>query len=135
MARVLLFGAGATGARIARQLRSSGAVDTLEIRTSGVATAAVRPTALLPPPLLLPTPARMCKLLRRATRRFVARTIAQFCVHAVCTRRRRHRPTDSARAGRELVAIMVLKSPVNSSHHSGTVRTCTVHVLNSCSLN
>ena len=32
MARVLLFGAGATGARIARQLRSSGAVDTLEIR-------------------------------------------------------------------------------------------------------
>ena len=32
MARVLLFGAGATGARIARQLRSSGAVDELEIR-------------------------------------------------------------------------------------------------------
>ena len=32
MARVLLFGAGATGARIARQLRSSRVVDTLEIR-------------------------------------------------------------------------------------------------------
>lgn len=32
MGRVLLFGAGATGARIARQLRSSGVVDELEIR-------------------------------------------------------------------------------------------------------
>ena len=32
MARILLFGAGASGARIARQLRSSGAVDELEIR-------------------------------------------------------------------------------------------------------
>ncbi|MEO0492849.1 MAG: hypothetical protein AAF081_05485 [Actinomycetota bacterium] len=32
MARVLLFGAGATGARIARQLRSSGVVDVLEVR-------------------------------------------------------------------------------------------------------
>ncbi|NDH84666.1 MAG: hypothetical protein EBY65_07310, partial [Acidimicrobiia bacterium] len=37
MARVLLFGAGATGARIARQLRASGAVDTLEIRDSNLA--------------------------------------------------------------------------------------------------
>lgn len=32
MARVLLFGAGATGSRIARQLRSSGMVEHLEIR-------------------------------------------------------------------------------------------------------
>lgn len=32
MRRVLLFGAGATGARIARQLRSSGQVDQLEVR-------------------------------------------------------------------------------------------------------
>lgn len=32
MSRVLLFGAGATGARIARQLRSSGVVDALEVR-------------------------------------------------------------------------------------------------------
>ena len=32
MSRVLLFGAGATGARIARQLRSSGEVEELEIR-------------------------------------------------------------------------------------------------------
>lgn len=32
MARVVLFGAGATGARIARQLRSSGAVDLVEVR-------------------------------------------------------------------------------------------------------
>ncbi len=32
MTRVVLFGAGATGARVARQLRSSGRVDTVEIR-------------------------------------------------------------------------------------------------------
>ena len=32
MSRVLLFGAGATGARIARQLRSTGAVEALEVR-------------------------------------------------------------------------------------------------------
>ena len=32
MSRVLLFGAGATGARIARQLRSSGMVDQVEVR-------------------------------------------------------------------------------------------------------
>ncbi len=32
MSRVLLFGAGATGSRIARQLRSSGVIEALEIR-------------------------------------------------------------------------------------------------------
>ncbi len=32
MSRVLLFGAGATGSRIARQLRSTGLVDALEVR-------------------------------------------------------------------------------------------------------
>ncbi|MEM8706473.1 MAG: NAD(P)-binding domain-containing protein [Actinomycetota bacterium] len=32
MSRVLLFGAGATGSRIARQLRSSGVVDVLDVR-------------------------------------------------------------------------------------------------------
>ena len=34
MARILLFGAGATGARIARQLRSTGLVEALEVRDS-----------------------------------------------------------------------------------------------------
>ena len=39
--RVVLFGAGATGARVARQLRSSGRVDSVEIRDPD-ATAASR---------------------------------------------------------------------------------------------
>ncbi len=34
MTRILLFGAGATGARIARQLRSTGLVEALEVRDS-----------------------------------------------------------------------------------------------------
>ncbi len=32
MTRIVLFGAGATGARVARQLRSSGRIDTVEVR-------------------------------------------------------------------------------------------------------